>query len=482
MITDVGSFVAASVATVACIQAGRRAADDARAWILLGVASGLWAVGEALWTFVEVVLGDEVAFPSVADVAYLAAVPVALWGLVTFAPRRGLHGRTRTVLDGCLVGGSLLFVAWAAVLGPLWRDGASGSSAHVVELAYPVTDVAMAAVAILVLQVADPTSRRALRWLSVGLLVMAATDMAYAWVANAGAFASSNPIGLGWPVGYLCIVVAARSATRSRQGTSAASAVDSKLSIVLPYAPLVVVAAIAIPRFADGRDLGPFLAINGLAVIVIIIVRQGLTALELRSTVLALHERETELRELALHDPLTGLANRVHFAASFARSLTRGTGRAAVLYIDLDEFKHVNDHFGHAVGDALLVEVARRLQHCVTDGMLLARLGGDEFVVLVDEGEEAGEALAERILDAFGTVVRVDGDTFAISASIGLAAVPPGGTEDEAIRRADAAMYVAKGSGKARAVRYPDETFVIATREPGARPDGSDGWSQRSID
>ena len=159
---------------------------------------------------------------------------------------------------------------------------------------------------------------------------------------------------------------------------------------------------------------------------------------------------------------MTGLANRANFWAAFAKTASRPNVRAAVLYIDLDGFKHINDRFGHAVGDAMLIETSRRLANCVTDRMLLARLGGDEFVILVEEGEQIAQELAELVLSALTPPVSIEGDTIAISASIGMAVVPTGASQDEAIRRADAAMYIAKESGKGRAVRYPDETFVVA--------------------
>ena len=132
------------------------------------------------------------------------------------------------------------------------------------------------------------------------------------------------------------------------------------------------------------------------------------------------------------------------------------------MYIDLDGFKQVNDRFGHGVGDQLLVEAAHRLEACAGGQMLVARLGGDEFVVSVPAGVVAAAALAQRVLDTFTFPFYVEETSIAFQASIGLAGVPSGLSADEAIRRADAAMYVAKSTGKGRAVLYPDETLLTA--------------------
>jgi diguanylate cyclase (GGDEF)-like protein len=114
------------------------------------------------------------------------------------------------------------------------------------------------------------------------------------------------------------------------------------------------------------------------------------------------------------------------------------------------------------VGDELLTEVAARLTACVTDAMLLARLGGDEFVVLVEHGDREAVRLAHRILDSFNAPFHHEGEPISFQASVGIATAPLEGGPEEAVRRADAAMYVAKTTGKGRAVGYPDELMLTA--------------------
>lgn len=168
-------------------------------------------------------------------------------------------------------------------------------------------------------------------------------------------------------------------------------------------------------------------------------------------------QRAVYLEGIASHDPLTGLPNRLligdRIGQAIARSQRDGS-RVAVCYLDLDGFKEVNDSLGHAAGDEVLIEVARRLRSCVRGGDTVARLGGDEFVVLLSDLPDDGEcriALA-RLLSAITASYHVaDSEQTGISASIGVTVYPTDrGDPDTLVRHADHAMYVAKQAGKNR--------------------------------
>jgi diguanylate cyclase (GGDEF)-like protein/PAS domain S-box-containing protein len=173
-----------------------------------------------------------------------------------------------------------------------------------------------------------------------------------------------------------------------------------------------------------------------------------------------------QLRYIAEHDSLTGLPNRAALHAQVDRALRRAARtmeHVALLFLDLDGFKAVNDTYGHGAGDEVLKEVARRLKGCIRATDTVARLGGDEFVVLLegDVTDETPAAVGERILDAMrvpfyfsatfgGTAIQRDGEAL-LGASIGIATHPPIETHaDSLFKRADAAMYVAKRAGKGR--------------------------------
>jgi diguanylate cyclase (GGDEF)-like protein len=161
-----------------------------------------------------------------------------------------------------------------------------------------------------------------------------------------------------------------------------------------------------------------------------------------------------QLEHRAFHDPLTSLANRALFAERLEHAMVRaGPGSVAVLFLDLDNFKTVNDTLGHAAGDALLIAAAERLLQCVRREDTIARLGGDEFTVLLEDMHDPSDAarMAERIGEALRTPFELAGQSVTISSSIGIALdTDRSHGPDDLMREADMAMYRAKSGGKAR--------------------------------
>ncbi|HEU0236224.1 MAG TPA: EAL domain-containing protein [Candidatus Limnocylindrales bacterium] len=169
---------------------------------------------------------------------------------------------------------------------------------------------------------------------------------------------------------------------------------------------------------------------------------------------------EQRLAHQAFHDPLTNLANRALFGDRVEHALSRARragGSVAVLFLDLDDFKRVNDSFGHQAGDQLLLEVAHRLEACIRPGDTAARLGGDEFGVLVEDPPSEAEALAvaERIRAAMADPFHVADAAIVVTASLGVALSGDHAAKaSELLRNADLAMYAAKAAGKGVARRY----------------------------
>ncbi len=192
--------------------------------------------------------------------------------------------------------------------------------------------------------------------------------------------------------------------------------------------------------------------------------------------VTARHHAEARLIEMALHDALTGLPNRTLLRDRLGEGLSPATapdadgteGRLALLFCDLDDFKLVNDSAGHRVGDALLVEVARRLGALRPDDTV-ARLGGDEFVILSPVGPGDAHAytdeLAALVLEMLTAPVEVAGARYRLSASIGITLSRPGSTPESLLREADSAMYQAKRTGKNRRAWYTEEHHLQARRQ-----------------
>jgi diguanylate cyclase (GGDEF)-like protein/PAS domain S-box-containing protein len=175
---------------------------------------------------------------------------------------------------------------------------------------------------------------------------------------------------------------------------------------------------------------------------------------------IARKQAEQNLRFVATHDPLTALPNRTMFGDRLSQALAqarRYNRRLALLFVDLDGFKVVNDTFGHDAGDVLLKEIASRLRTCLREGDVIGRIGGDEFVVLIEEFNDAERLalVAQKILETVARPVLVRGQECQVTSSVGISAYPQDGRDSQALlRNADSAMYRAKEQGKNRFYFY----------------------------
>jgi len=177
---------------------------------------------------------------------------------------------------------------------------------------------------------------------------------------------------------------------------------------------------------------------------------------------------QDDMRRKAMHDPLTGLPNRAMFMESLERALAKARRRASrfsVCFIDLDRFKEVNDTMGHHAGDALLLEVSKRLLAAVRQSDLVARLAGDEFVVLIEEhgGPEEVMIVAQKVLATLARPVTIDWREAKVSGSIGVANFPEDGLDvPTLVRHADAAMYQAKERGRNNFQFYSEDVNDVS--------------------
>jgi diguanylate cyclase (GGDEF)-like protein len=185
-----------------------------------------------------------------------------------------------------------------------------------------------------------------------------------------------------------------------------------------------------------------------------------------------------QLAHRALHDQLTGLPNRALFWEHLSRRMALAGRRKtsfAILFLDVDGFKAVNDNLGHDAGDRLLVDLASRLQAAMRAGDTAARIGGDEFVVLLDEvaAKEAALAIAERLSGALREPYEIETKGRIVTTSIGVAVGPEGfESADEMVVAADTAMYDAKAGGGGRSVLYSETMRARRGRSPGELPHG----------
>ncbi|MFV3307055.1 putative bifunctional diguanylate cyclase/phosphodiesterase [Pseudomonas sp. NY15181] len=181
----------------------------------------------------------------------------------------------------------------------------------------------------------------------------------------------------------------------------------------------------------------------------------------------SLKRSQHELDFLAHHDPLTGLPNRLLLRERIEQALARAEreqGGGALLVIDLDHFKHINDSLGHSTGDLLIKAVAERLQACLDERCSLARLGGDEFAVILESPQQQhASSLAQRLLEAMNAPFEVDGQTIYMSVSLGVSLFPDDARNvDHLMQHADAALFQAKASGRSLYAFYTPELTARA--------------------
>ena len=483
--SNLGQCLAPALAALACLWASRRAvrADHERAWRFLAGSALSWSLGQVVWTGYEIT-GAAAPFPSLADVGYLLAVPLALVGVLLMSDRSTARTRTVGVLDGLIVASALLAISWPVALGPSWNAGGNSPFTFALSLAYPIGTLAVASSVLLAIMRTRARSSTVPLWtIATGLLVLASADSIFVWSTIQGTEQQVSPADLGWVAGYLILLVAAmafplespelESAERDRAIEHDAAEFQRA---VLPLTIAGISLLGRMGMLVVGRSGDGFL--NGVTAVTVglVFVRHLLTMRENQELTMSLGEkideltsREGQLTHQAFHDPLTGLANRRLFGDRVEHALARSrrTGeQTGVLFVDLDDFKVVNDSLGHASGDRLLVAVGARLSGCIRPGDTVARLGGDEFGILLEELEtpDQPEVVARRILDALDVPFPVDGRQVFTRASIGLAIAErtdrPDG--DHLLADADAALYAAKAAGKATVRRFEGAMRVTA--------------------
>lgn len=594
VVDDAATALAAVGAAVSCSYAARRRDGLRWFWRLLAAACWAWSAAEVAWAFLELVLDRAEPFPSVADIGYAAAIPLAAAALLAFPgafPRAA--GRARSLLDGLIVSGSLLFVSWDLLLGPLYHSADSSPLAKALTLAYPLGDVLILSLVLVVMVQVRGSSAAPLAFVLCGLVAMAVADSLYAYLTQVDRYSTGSLIDVAWIAGYALLALGAQCPAGGPKRRPRRDA-PSGLSMALPYFPFGLVLILVVADVARGAAVDHYLWVFGILLAAAVAIRQvvalidnaalsrdletkvaartselqlereqfhslvqhssdlilvldrlgtityvggsvgrvfghvdvDLVGAKLRDMVhpaeraqldallvqatslgddrvlsldwrlgpadgtwrsmetvitnrlsdpavrgLVLNSRdvserrrlEDQLRHQAFHDALTGLPNRALFQDRVEHAIARQArmpGNAAVLYLDLDDFKATNDTAGHTSGDQLLAQVAERLSRCVRPGDTVARLGGDEFAILVEgvEGNEDAVAVAARIQAALRDPVPVDGQLLSARASIGIAVCSVDGSSAvDLLRDADVAMYVAKSDGKGRSQVFEAE-------------------------
>jgi diguanylate cyclase len=301
---------------------------------------------------------------------------------------------------------------------------------------------------------AEPHFRRTLTVLTIGLTLIAAAGGAYVFLLARHVYLFDTSLGLGWPAGLVLIGIAALDCPSDAPEPSHHSTASTQASLWLPYIPLAIAGGLELAEFRASLESDPAL---GAApwLIIAVLGRQFLVVAENRRLLHSVSDR-------ALRDPLTDLANRVLFHDRLDHAIQlyhRDRRSVAVLSMDLDDFKLINDNLGHAAGDALLVQAGQRLTSCVRTGDTVARLGGDEFAVLIEDAGENAHLVVYQIMEAFERPFSTDDEVIFMRPSAGLTVASlddPELSADGLLKQADMAMYSAKRLGGGLQTFSPD--------------------------
>jgi diguanylate cyclase len=280
---DLATVAAALLATVFCGLAAAKQAGRLRLfWLLLAAACGAWTLGEALWAVYDLA-GEGAPMPSWADVAYLAALPPTAAALLVHPAVHGRAvGRTRSLVDGLVLAAAVFFVAWIAILEPLGRSTDFASLGDLVTIAYPLSDVVIVFLVVLVIRGTSSTDRLDLWCLLAGLLLITFSDALYSYLTEVEDYASGSIIDTGWFAGYLAITLGAYT-TGAHVAVERRRASEPQLSAAAMVTPLLaVLAALSLltTKLQLGHSLDRATLTIAFVLVGLVLVRQALLVLD----------------------------------------------------------------------------------------------------------------------------------------------------------------------------------------------------------
>ena len=397
------AFAALSAADAARRGRGRQR----QAWLVMTFGLVALEFGSITVLYHRIVRGSAVPlYPPAAMVGFLIFPLVACVALLVFPSGYPGVARFRMLLDGAIVGASLFVVAWVTLLRAVYPETGVSRLDEFLSIACPTAGVVTVTVAILGLARANAHWRQTMTVLTIGLTLIAAAGGAYVFSLARHSYLADSAWNMEWPAGLVLLGIAALNCPPDAPQTSLEPVGPSApISLWLPYIPLAIAGGLELVAFRNILKSDPAFAVVPWLVIAVL-ARQFLVVAENRRLVHSVSDR-------ALRDPLTNLANRVLFRDRLDHAIQlyhRDQRSVAVLSMDIDDFKVINDNLGHAAGDALLAQAAQRLLSCVRNGDTVARLGGDEFAVLIEDAGENAHLIVYQIMEAFERPFSADGE------------------------------------------------------------------------
>jgi diguanylate cyclase (GGDEF)-like protein len=412
----------------------------------------LLVLGDTTWTYYENVLLIEDPFPSIADAFYLVALPCLAAGLVLMFRRRVPTRKWADLLNTLIIATAAGMLSWTFLMSPLAHDQTYPLLERLISIAYPLADIVLL-VAVLRLWFISERRLPAYYLLGTSLVFLLIADTAYAAAQLTGTYQTGDLLDAGWLLSYVLFGAAALHPSMvglSEPIPDTGTKPTWQRLVLLTGTSLVAPLMLAYQAAFDEH-------IDVAAIVGSSVVLSFLVATRVALMIGERKRMEQQLEHQAFHDPLTNLPNRLLFADRLEHALVkalRKEGQIAILFMDLDNLKVINDSLGHEAGDELLKVVAERLQSCLRSEDTLSRFGGDEFALLLEDVADRGVVIgvAQRILRELQAPFSLRGRQMSVTASIGIVVAAPSEdwSVDELLRDADLAMYSAKNNRKAR--------------------------------
>ena len=450
---DVGLYNLAYLpAAAACWCAAGRVRGEAAAWRTLTVALLLSVAGNAARTLAAGPTGSG-SYPPAIDLLGFGCYLLLYVALLALIRARVPRFHPSMWLDGVIGAFGTTALGVAFLIGPYLHPAPGRPAIAVFNLALPAMDVLLLALLVAVGSILGLRLDRSLVQIVGALLLVLVGDVALFAHSVDGSYVDGGPLDLPWLLAIALVAFAARSAGSRPVGVPPDRDGRSRVGLRLLALPLTaVMSSLVVLAIGWGDQLPDVAAWVAIACVLAAVARTAVTFREVRAF--------NEVREQARTDELTGLANRRALLQEAEEVLRAATARrpAALLLLDLDGFKEVNDSLGHHAGDHLLRQIGPRLRPALRSGALLARLGGDEFAVLLEDGDlDEAQELAERLRHLLLEPFTVEGIRLHVGVSIGVSTAPvPAATVAELLRCADVAMYAAKAGREGVHVYVPD--------------------------
>jgi diguanylate cyclase len=426
-------------------------------WRLIAVSLALLSLGDIVYSVMFAAAGDTISYPSPADVAYLAGYVILIAGIAGLIRGRVPGGDRTPIIDAAILSAGIGSIFWIALIQPSLQD-AVDPVVGFVSMAYPGMDLLLLALGLRILLTASARPRY-LQFLFAGVALYFIADVVYALAILDGSYADGHPVDAGWIVGILLIGVAALHPSVA-EPVATVEPSDARLSgprlALLALAALIAPMILIVREIQAGDDLVVGLVVEWTILFGLVMTRLVTNVHELAASLRQRRHLQKDLAHQAHHDPLTQLANRLLFEVRLAHAMATTPETTALVFLDLDDFKTINDTLGHATGDELLRILAERVQRGTRSNDLAARLGGDEFAILVEDCVDAAMALnvAERALSVLRAPVELGERRLLVHASAGVVLGMAGSTPTDLMRDADVAMYQAKAHGKDQVEAY----------------------------